>query len=188
MHAPRIFTSRHDYGYTYSGTASTAYKDDIHSAIEAGIVSYEDFLRMLHGCVLESRETFEIVGMADQEVADLAAKMAYIESLVDEEKARSSASQEPAVQQLNITVLLHYLYDALHACVAATCNKEMFRNPDFVERGMQLQMAKGCAILVNIISILHCFAKAADPQAHASDVECDQEVVSSIKLSLNTYL
>ncbi|WP_410518492.1 HGE-14 family type IV secretion system effector, partial [Anaplasma phagocytophilum] len=41
---------------------------------------------------------------------------------------------------------------------------------------------------VNIISILHCFAKAADPQAHASDVECDQEVVSSIKLSLNTYL
>uniref|UniRef100_UPI00397752C9 HGE-14 family type IV secretion system effector n=1 Tax=Anaplasma phagocytophilum TaxID=948 RepID=UPI00397752C9 len=116
MHAPRIFTSVLDYGYTYSGTASTAYKDDIHSAIEAGIVSYEDFLGVLRRCTLELHETFEIVVQADSGVADLAARMAYIESLVDEEKARSSASQEPAVQQLNITVLLHYLYDALHAC------------------------------------------------------------------------
>nr|WP_196295994.1 hypothetical protein [Anaplasma phagocytophilum] len=137
--------------------------------------------------MLELRETFEIVVQVDPEISDLVARMAYIESLVNEERARSSASQEE-VARLNIMVLLHHCYDALYACVAATCNKEMFRNTDFVEQGTQLQMAKGCAILVNIVSILHCYAQAIDLQAHAADIECDKEVVSNINLSLNTYL
>ncbi|CEG20569.1 HGE-14 family type IV secretion system effector [Anaplasma phagocytophilum] len=184
MHTPRIFTSPLDYGYTYSGTASTAYKDTVCAAIRIGSISHEDFLDILRRCVLELRETFEIVVQVDPEISDLVARMA----LVDDERARGSESQEGVVRQLNIMVLLHHCYDALHACVAATCNKEMFRNPDFVGRGMQLQMAKGCAILVNIISILHCYAQAVDLQAHAADIECDKEVVSNINLSLNTYL
>ncbi|KDB56198.1 hypothetical protein O997_02260 [Anaplasma phagocytophilum str. MRK] len=187
MHTPRIFTSALDYGYTYSGTASTAYKDTVCAAIRIGSISHEDFLDILCRCVLELRETFEIVVQVDPEISDLVARMAYIESLVNEERAGSSASQEE-VARLNIMVLLHHCYDALHACVAATCNKEMFRNTDFVERGTQLQMAKGCAILVNIVSILHCYAQAIDLQAHAADIECDKEVVSNINLSLNTYL
>ncbi|SBO13668.1 hypothetical protein ANAPC1_00001 [Anaplasma phagocytophilum] len=188
MHTPRIFTSALDYGYTYSGTASTAYKDTVCAAIRIGSISHEDFLDILRRCVLELHETFEIVAQADPEVADLVARMAYIESLVDDERARGSESQEGVVRQLNIMVLLHHCYDALCACVAATCNHEMLGNPDFVGRGMQLQMAKGCAILVNIISILHCYAQAVDLQAHAADIECDKEVVSNINLSLNTYL
>ncbi|KJV64875.1 putative hGE-14 protein [Anaplasma phagocytophilum str. ApMUC09] len=188
MHSPRIFTSPLDYGYTYSGTASTAYKDTVCAAIRIGSISHEDFLDILRRCVLELRETFEIVAQADPEVADLVARMAYIESLVDDERARGSESQEGVVRQLNIMVLLHHCYDALCACVAATCNHEMLGNPDFVGRGMQLQMAKGCAILVNIVSMVHCFANDADPQAHTEDVACDKEVVSNINLSLNTYL
>ncbi|WP_433846489.1 HGE-14 family type IV secretion system effector [Anaplasma phagocytophilum] len=188
MHTPRIFTSALDYGYTYSGTASTAYKDTVCAAIRIGSISHEDFLDILRRCVLELRETFEIVAQADPEVADLVARMAYIESLVDDERARGSESQEGVVRQLNIMVLLHHCYDALCACVAATCNHEMLGNPDFVGRGMQLQMAKGCAILVNIVSMVHCFANDADPQAHTEDVACDKEVVSNINLSLNTYL
>nr|WP_141728039.1 hypothetical protein [Anaplasma phagocytophilum] len=137
--------------------------------------------------MLELRETFEIVVQVDPEISDLVARMAYIESLVNEERAGSSASQEE-VARLNIMVLLHHCYDALYACVAATCNHEMFRNPDFVGRGMQLQMAKGCAILVNVVSMVHCFANDADPQAHTEDVACDKEVVSNINLSLNAYL
>ncbi|QLL66645.1 hypothetical protein O998_02140 [Anaplasma phagocytophilum str. Norway variant1] len=187
MHTPRIFTSALDYGYTYSGTASTACKDTVCAAIRIGSISHEDFLDILRRCVLELRETFEIVVQVDPEISDLVARMAYIESLVNEERAGSSASQEE-VARLNIMVLLHHCYDALCACVAATCNHEMLGNPDFVGRGMQLQMAKGCAILVNIISILHCYAQAVDLQAHAADIECDKEVVSNINLSLNTYL
>ncbi|AGR80567.1 HGE-14 family type IV secretion system effector [Anaplasma phagocytophilum] len=188
MHTPRTFTSALDYGYTYSGTASTVYKDTVCAAIRIGAISQEDFLGILRRCVLELRETFELVAQADPEVADLVARMAYIESLVDDERARGSEPQEDVVRQLNLMNLVNHLYDALYACVAATCNHEMFRNPDFVGRGMQLQMAKGCAILVNVVSMVHCFANDADPQAHTEDVACDKEVVSNINLSLNAYL
>ncbi|UQD53938.1 HGE-14 family type IV secretion system effector [Anaplasma phagocytophilum] len=188
MHTPRIFTSSLDYGYTYSGIASTAYKDTVCAAIRIGSILHKDFLEILRRCVLELRETFEIVVQEDHEISDLIAMMAYIESLMDEEREGRSVPQEDVARQLNIMVLLHHCYDALHACVAATCNKDIFRNPDLVGRGMQLQMAKGCAILVNIISILHCYAQAVDLQAHAADIECDKEVVSNINLSLNTYL
>ncbi|WP_249548494.1 HGE-14 family type IV secretion system effector [Anaplasma phagocytophilum] len=186
VHTPSIFTSKSDSGYCYSGTASAVYRDAICAEIETGSISRDDFWKVLQGCVGELREIFDCVFRVDPEVADLVARTAYIRSLVDIARVESSVLDEGLVGKLRNIV--EHLYDTLHVCAALTCNKDKFRNPDYTERRTYLQMAQACSIVVNSIAMLNCCAQVADPQAHASDVECDQEVVSSIKLSLNTYL
>ncbi|UQD53991.1 HGE-14 family type IV secretion system effector [Anaplasma phagocytophilum] len=181
MHTPRIFTSKSDSGYCYSGTASTAYRGVICSGIKAGSISRDNFFGILQGRVGELREIFDHICQVDPEVTDLVARTAYVGSLVDIARIESSVLEEGLEGKL--CNIVQHLYDMLHVCAAVTCNKEKFRNPDFVERRTYLQMAQACGIVVNSIAILNCYA-----QATAADIECGAGIVSDINASLSVHL
>ncbi|SCV65253.1 hypothetical protein ANAPH2_01204 [Anaplasma phagocytophilum] len=92
MHTPRIFTSPAMSGYAYSGLSSTEYKNSLCRAITSGLMSYDEFLKVLREFMLELRSTFSEIRGVDAVFAKHAGGIEVIESCItDAESAEPTA-------------------------------------------------------------------------------------------------
>ncbi|SCV64407.1 hypothetical protein ANAPH2_00948 [Anaplasma phagocytophilum] len=181
MHTPCIFTSPVMSGYAYSGLSSREYKDSLCRAITTGLMSYEEFLKVLRECVLELHGTFNELRDVGGVFAKHADRVELLASYLDEE---GTASADPAVRERVLYELAYYLCDTLYDCATASCNRDVARfiDPDFCRRGVHLQIAKACGILVNSIAIVNCCIR--DLVAQSVSVAGEREDSSTFRAAL----
>ncbi|KJV64627.1 putative hGE-14 protein [Anaplasma phagocytophilum str. ApMUC09] len=187
MHTPRIFTSPGMSGYAYSGLSSREYKDSLCRAITTGLMSYEEFLKVLRECVAELRNTFSEIRGVDAVFAKHADRVELLASYLDEE---GTASADPAVRERVLHTIIHSAYDMLHDCATAQCNKEVprFMDPDFTRREVHLQIAKVCAILVNAITMANCYVRTIAEVSDSAIGEADEHSAFHANMALSAYV
>ncbi|WP_145915475.1 HGE-14 family type IV secretion system effector [Anaplasma phagocytophilum] len=173
MHTPRIFTTPVMSGYAYSGLSSREYKDSLCRAITTGLMSYEEFLKVMREFMLELRSTFNELRDVDVVFAANADRMEFIVNSIDTESTKSEGLGEEELYRL-----VRHLNDTLYDCATAACNQDVARfiDPDFCRRGVHLQIAKACGILANAIAIVHYFARTV---AQTSDSAMGERSASS---------
>ncbi|KJV64505.1 putative hGE-14 protein [Anaplasma phagocytophilum str. ApMUC09] len=181
MHTPRIFTSPGMSGYAYSGLSSREYKDSLCRAITTGLMSYEEFLKVLRECVAELRNTFSEIRGVDAVFAKHADRVELLASYLDEE---GTASADPAVRERVLYELAYDLCDTLYDCATASCNRDvaLFMDPCFIRHRAHLQIAKVCGILVNSIAIVNCCIR--DLVAQSVSVAGEREDSSTFRAAL----
>ncbi|WP_249549229.1 HGE-14 family type IV secretion system effector [Anaplasma phagocytophilum] len=187
MHTPRIFTSPGMSGYTYSGISSTAYRDIIRNSIISGAMQYDECMRAVVVYASELRGIFHEIRWLD---SAFVANVRRMESLGRYVAAESTSSSESAVREKVLYGIVHRLYDALYYCVTASCNKRVahFMDSGFIRRGVHLQIANACSILVNVISIVHCCARTATTRSVSTMGESDADNVFNSGISLSAYV
>ncbi|KDB56179.1 hypothetical protein O997_01890 [Anaplasma phagocytophilum str. MRK] len=189
MHMPRIFTTPVMSGYAYSGFSSKEYKDSICYAITSGAMSYAECMEVVRGCVSELFSVFteirEFCRVSEEHVR-------RIERLRNYVNAESTLSAEPAVQGRVLYGMITRLYGVLYDCTVAECNKEVawFMDSGFTGRGVHLQIAQACGILVNSIAIASCFAKtvAAPSLGAVNESDADEHSAFHANMALSAYV
>ncbi|UQD53990.1 HGE-14 family type IV secretion system effector [Anaplasma phagocytophilum] len=186
MHTPRIFTSPGMSGYVYSGSSSKEYRDNICAAITSGTMLYAECMEVVRGCVSELFSVFteirESYRLSEEHVRRIELLRNYV-------NAESTLSAEPTVQGRVLYGIITRLYDVLYDCTVAECNKEVawFMDPGFTRRGVHLQIAQACGILVNSIAIASCFAKTVAAQSLGAMNESDAENRFHAGIALSAY-
>nr|WP_272944252.1 hypothetical protein [Anaplasma phagocytophilum] len=72
----------------------------------------------------------------------------------------SSRDADPTAQEQILDDLIPKLYDMLYDCITADCNRDVEQfTPGLMGRRTHLQIAKACAIIVNVIAIVNCCAR-----------------------------
>ncbi|UQD53984.1 HGE-14 family type IV secretion system effector [Anaplasma phagocytophilum] len=187
MHMPRIFTTPVMSGYAYSGLSSTEYKDSLCRAITYGLMSYDEFLKVLREFMLELRSTLNELQGVD---AVFAANVDKINLIVSHIGAESVASAGPTGRDQVLRGLTYNLCDVLQDCATAACNQDVARFIDqgFIRRRAHLQIAKVCSILVNALVMVHCCARTFS-MSFASDMgERDAGIVYHASMALSAYV
>ncbi|SCV65093.1 hypothetical protein ANAPH2_01155 [Anaplasma phagocytophilum] len=185
MHTPRIFTSPGMSGYAYSGLSSREYKDSLCRAITTGLMSYEEFLKVLREFMLELRSTFDEIRGLD---SAFEANVHRIEIPQRDINAEIATGAEPTGRVLH--GMMHKLYDVLYDCVTAQCNQDVTRfiDPRFIRHGAHLQIAKVCAILVNAITMANCYVRTIAEVSDSAIGEADEHSAFHANMALSAYV
>ncbi|KJV67056.1 putative hGE-14 protein [Anaplasma phagocytophilum str. ApNP] len=185
MHTPRIFTSPAMSGYAYSGLSSTEYKNSLCRAITSGLMSYDEFLKVLREFMLELRSTLNELQDVDGVFASNAGGIEVIESCITD-----AESAEPTARKSVLFRLIHHLYDVLQGCAAAPCNKEVsrFMDASLIRSGAHLQIAKACGVLVNSIVIVNCCARTIAEMSDSAIGEADEHSAFHANMALSAYV
>nr|WP_180843775.1 hypothetical protein [Anaplasma phagocytophilum] len=173
-------------GYAYSGFSSKEYRDNICASIISGAMSYAECLEVVRGCVSELFSVFTEIRESYMVSEEHVRRIELLRNYVN---AESTLSAEPAVQGRVLYGIITRLYDVLYDCTVAECNKEVawFTDPGFTGRGVHLQIAQACGILVNSIAIASCFAKTVAAPSLGAVNESDAENRFHAVIALSAY-
>ncbi|EOA62018.1 HGE-14 protein [Anaplasma phagocytophilum str. CRT38] len=157
MHTPRIFTTPVMSGYAYSGCSSAEYKETVCNSIMTNSRPYAECLQAIRQCMLELRNTFgELLGL-DGAFEENVSRIDDFVGCIDTESSRDA---DPTAQEQILDDLIPKLYDMLYDCITADCNRDVEQfTPGLMGRRTHLQIAKACAIIVNVIAIVNCCAR-----------------------------
>ncbi|SCV66309.1 hypothetical protein ANAPRD1_01038 [Anaplasma phagocytophilum] len=191
MHMLTVCSSTYGFKYSYTAETSPAYKDIICAGIYTRVISPVDFLKILHCNIEALQQTLDRAFSLDPEFSSIAARVAAIKLLLITKNAGSSKDQttEEAILA-QVHGVFNLLYDALYACVTATCNSEpgRFISPTHTEHGLHLHAATAVALLVNIIMMCRYFVLVSTSQSPVTSEETSTRPVMDIKLAVNAYL
>ncbi|KJV86204.1 putative hGE-14 protein [Anaplasma phagocytophilum str. CRT53-1] len=154
---PRIFTTPVMSGYAYSGCSSAEYKETVCNSIMTNSRPYAECLQAIRQCMLELRNTFgELLGL-DGAFEENVSRIDDFVGCIDTESSRDA---DPTAQEQILDDLIPKLYDMLYDCITADCNRDVEQfTPGLMGRRTHLQIAKACAIIVNVIAIVNCCAR-----------------------------
>ncbi|WP_410517996.1 HGE-14 family type IV secretion system effector [Anaplasma phagocytophilum] len=191
MHMLTVCSSTHGFKYSYTAETSSAYKDIICAGIYTRVISPVDFSKILLCNIEALQQTLDRAFSLDPEFSSIAARVAAIKLLLITKNAGSSKDQtaEEAILA-QVHGVFNLLYDALYACVTATCNSEpgRFISPTHTEHGLHLHAATAVALLVNIIMMCRYFVLVSTSQSPVTSEETSTRPVMDIKLAVNAYI
>ncbi|SBO30000.1 HGE-14 family type IV secretion system effector [Anaplasma phagocytophilum] len=167
---------------------SSDYRNTVCYYIRAGKVSLCDLTEVLSDSIGELQRIFACACSKDEKFSLLADKMSFVQSMIVQKGGIVIYSTGGILAQDHN--VLDFLYDTLFACITATCNKDLseFTSPLLFRDSIRVQMLEACALLVNIISIYHCFVQTYAPRHTIVPRDNDDETVLHIQLALSAYL
>ncbi|UQD53939.1 HGE-14 family type IV secretion system effector [Anaplasma phagocytophilum] len=167
---------------------SSDYRNTVCYYIRAGKVSLCDLMEVLSDSIGELQRVFVCACSKDEKLSFLADRMSFVQSIVVRKDERVIYSIGRTLAQDHS--VLDFLYDTLFACITATCNKDLseFTSPLLFRDSIRVQMLEACALLVNIISIYHCFVQTYAPRNTIVPRDNDDETVLHVQLALSAYL
>ncbi|WP_249548399.1 HGE-14 family type IV secretion system effector [Anaplasma phagocytophilum] len=167
---------------------SADYRNTVCSCIREGKVSLCDLTEVLSDYIGELHRIFACACSKDEKFSLLVDKMSFVQSIVVQKDNTVMYSSGGLCGEDHS--ILYFLYDTLFACITAACNKDLseFTSPLLFRDGIRVQMLKACALLVNIISIYHCFVQTYAPRFTIVPRENDYETVLHLQLALSAYL